>query len=334
MDATRVGNRYLGILYHYIRPPKPCDPFPRVLGTRVDEFRRQVRMLSEQYEPIRLDDARRFACEPAGLGTTREAVLVTLDDGLSDQHLAAQILHEHGIQGVFFVPTCIFVDQEPASPTIIHYCIAIDGISGFLESHRRAVAACGLPVDDYAVPFRKGTDDPWAAITQIKRLFKYRLGYANARRVLLHIYRDSLLPRWPDMLSIMHLTPEQLHDMVRMGHAIGAHTRSHFSVASNPLADGLFHKEMIEPRRYLEQTFHVPVNTFSYPFGGERDCLAEQDLLERTTEYDLAFTVHRILNTKHTPRVGLGRYAVHSTDDVCVLRQNLTKIARGERQGL
>ena len=321
---------YLGLCYHYIRPARARDPFPRIRGTRVKRFRGHVRMLKEHYRPITLADARRFSYDSWPPPADRPGVLVTFDDGLADQYLAAQILHDMGVQAVFFIPTCIFVDRVPAKPTIVHYALAIDGVVKFLASVRHALEHHRLPVDPYMREFDPAGAELWTTIGQIKALFKYRLGYANARRVLVHIYEESLRVRYPDLLEVMHLTAAQITDMLAMGHAIGAHTRSHFSVAASDLSDELFTREMIEPRDYLEHTFHTPVWSLSYPFGGARDSLEPDDLLRRTTAYTLAYTVQRIANTKAVSPLMLGRYSVHSTDDDQALRRKLAAIARGE----
>ena len=125
---------------------------------------------------------------------------------------------------------------------------------------------------------------------------------------------------------MMHLTEEQVKEMLEMGHSIGPHSHSHISIAATDLDDESFGKEMIEPRRYLEEKFNVSVYGFSYPFGLEKDCFCHEGLLRRTSDYRLAFTIERIVNTRETHPLELGRYMVTSRDDVNGLDRALKSI--------
>ena len=43
------ANGYISLCYHYIRPDKK-DPFPRILGTKTNEFKKQLTMLEQNFK--------------------------------------------------------------------------------------------------------------------------------------------------------------------------------------------------------------------------------------------------------------------------------------------
>ena len=325
-QAGPTTGGYVGLCYHYIRPPKDQDPFPRLLGTRREAFLQQLAMLKRHYEVLSPGDAQRFSYADFQLGPDRAGVLLTFDDALSDHYEAARLLAEQGIKALFFLPTCVLQDRLPANPTVIHYGIAAFGLEAFLGFYRAALEEHRLPLDQHDVRFERGSD-PWQAIAGLKTMVRYRLKPGQARAVLLHIYQQALVREYPDALARMHLSPEQVREILRMGHAIGVHSHSHVSVAGSALDEEQFTAEVVAPRRYLEETFGVPVNALSYPFGGKADCLTWESLIRRTRDYELAFTVEQILNTKETSPFELGRYMPVSTDTEAALHAVIERIA-------
>lgn len=72
------------------------------------------------------------------------------------------------------------------------------------------------------------------------------------------------------------------------------------------------------------------MTAFSYPFGEKKDCLASKELLEKTNEYQMAFTVEKIVNTVTISPFTLGRYQPVSTDDASHLHEILNDIIKQE----
>jgi peptidoglycan/xylan/chitin deacetylase (PgdA/CDA1 family) len=310
IEPTYHAN-FVSLCYHYIRP-RVADPYPRLLGTRKDEFVAHIRALRGQFRPV----------APQEIGVHGELVssdakcglLFTFDDGLADHLIAGEILAEEGLRGLFFIPTCILADGLPANPIVIHFATAIYGVDRFLHAYRQALEANGLPVERYDVPYLQGASDPWEAIRLVKLRTKYDLGYRNARVVLMGVYLGLLHAGDPQILSEMHLDASGIRKLLAMGHGIGAHSHTHLSVAASDLQDDAFETEIVQPRRYLEETFGVRVASMSYPFGGQNDCYTETELRPSESGYEYAFTVERKVNTPKTSRFALGRYMPTSTD--------------------
>ncbi|PCI29358.1 MAG: hypothetical protein COB67_04185 [SAR324 cluster bacterium] len=321
---------FVSLCYHYLRPKKGADLFPRLLGTRIEEFRQQVETLKKSYQVLSPEEILRFYRNEENFNMDKPSLLFTFDDGLSDHFLAAQILAEKGIKGLFFVPSCILSEKLPANPTIIHYCLAIYKVEGFLKVYRDAIAINNLSLAKFDITYRRGVDDPWEVIRTIKYFTKYKLGYINTRKILLHIYREHLLRDFPKIMEEMHLSKLQIQKVIAMGHSIGTHSHSHLSVAASELPKGDFYKEMIFPKSYLEETFGIPVYSMSYPFGGQKDCLKAKDLDDMQSAYDIIFTVEKVLNTQDTNPLELGRYMPMSTDNVTRIDHILQKMIQGQ----
>ena len=318
----------MGLCYHYLRLNKQSDPFPRILGTNIDEFQNHLSMLQKNYHMISLKDALSISTGEDGFNKKNTGILITFDDGLSDHYTAAKILSELNISAIFFIPTCILEEKLPANPTIIHYTIAVFGIEKFLKEFREILVNNKLDKKLFDVQYSKDKDNVLDIISKIKSTFKYKLRYYNSRKILLDIYKNLFSSEYKNMLSTIHLTESQIREMLEMGHYVGTHTYSHISVAATELNSDDFIKEIISPKNYLEQKFNTKVNSFSYPFGGKNDCLSSSELIKKTSEYNLAFTVEEILNTRNTSPYQLGRYQINSSDTSFKLNSIIQNISK------
>jgi len=304
---------WLGTCWHYIRKEKDS-----LLGHTEEEFKACLDMLAKDFiilEPK--PNAIPPFVEPGQIiwidrPDIFTGVLLTFDDGLEDHYRAAKILHERGLKAIFFIPTCIFQDNVPPNPNIIHYGIAEYRIKGFIEACEKADGPLGLNL----------TQSPDAIIKDIKKHFKYSLPPGYSRLILLEVYRELLLKNDPKILEKMCLTESQVKEMIQMGHTIGIHSRTHPHVVRSN-----FDFEINSPRAFMEEKFKVPVTAFSYPFGHkDRDCLPPALFKEHQDGYKYAFTVEEKVNRAGTDPYDLGRYMPHSTDTPERLKKKLKGI--------
>ncbi|KKU51526.1 MAG: hypothetical protein A3H69_01990 [Candidatus Sungbacteria bacterium RIFCSPLOWO2_02_FULL_47_9] len=322
---------FLGITYHYLREKSSQELFPRILGNKMDDLRRHIIALRERYYILSPEEAFDYMSGKKDFRSRQEnlGVLLTFDDGVSDHYKAAEILAEHNIFALFFIPTCIVADGEPASPNIIHYALAIYGIDRFLSFYREALEGIGLSVDAHDIIFKRGVDNPWDTIGEIKKVLKYRLNYTDSRKILMHMYRNRMLVDNPDILKFMHLTSRETSDMVKMGHSLGSHTHTHVSVAATELSQIDYEKEMDFPKRYLEERFKTNVRSISYPYGLKEDCLTAASLLERSGGYEFAFSVEPKVNEYGSNGLNLGRYMLSGSDTPETMMRSLELIEGG-----
>lgn len=313
MNSGCGNKKYFVLCYHYIRTPQDEIMFPRILGTTEKEFHDHILKFKDYFDFISISQINNIS----GIEKFSKKIplFFTFDDGLADHYFAAKILYEHGIRASFFIPTCIIEEKLPANPIIIHYFLAIFGIGKSLEIIRSIFYEFGYDTEGYDDLFERKFKDPWRKILDIKKLFKYRLSPQIGRLILLYIYKNFLLKQVPDLFNFMHLSVQQIKDIVRMGHSIGVHTDTHISVGSSQLSNEEFYKEIIGPKYILENITNTDIYMFSYPFGEKQDCLSAQSLIEKTKAYTIAFTVEEKVNTLETPLLEIGRFSPLSSQD-------------------
>lgn len=322
-----MKNGYLAICYHYIRPIIG-DQFPRILGTRADMFNEHIKALKKEYKIMSLSEANNFSYGKLNFSAGKTGLLFTFDDGLSDHYAAAQILADHKIKAVFFVPTCILTDGLPINPIIIHYSLAHYGIHEFLRVYRNALENYKININDFNVNYQPEVDNYREKIYEIKQIFKYKLSYENSRNILLFIYKNLFAKDFSEAMKIMHLTSGQIKNMLAMGHSLGAHSHSHPSVSGVNLSQTDLKKEMLFPKEYLEQAFECRIEAFSYPYGEEKDYSSSAEFIKQSKAYKLAFTTDKLFNTKNTSPLELGRYSVQSAENAGKVRANLKSLTQ------
>lgn len=301
------------LCYHYIIDNDHKRHFPRILGVPEEVFRKQVAAVRRKYciaEPQDLVKAANGINNPL---FGKKSVLFTFDDGLSSHLNSAKILAENDVKAIFFIPTCITIDHEPATPVIIHYLLASYGVDKFIEECKKTASLVNV-----SFPCMKlsNTDTVWQTIRNIKEFFKYNLDSDKSRYILLKVYSSLMLQQFPDAMKYLHLQKEGIREIVALGHSIGAHSRTHVSLLKTSNYITKIEQELVNPKHDLEEMFDCDVFSLSYPFGEDRDCLNPDELNRYTNQYSLAFTVNEHWNNHTTNRYQYGRYSVLSDDSV------------------
>ena len=318
-----MNKGFFALCYHYILQNNN-DPFPRILGTKLDDFNEHVKMIKNEFEILSLDRIHSLYTKKFELSKDKIGLLVTFDDGLADQFEAAKILTENDISAIFFIPTCIITEKLPANPIILHYAIAILGIKKFIEELKQIFEELIIKNQNSIPEFSKENDKIWKIIEDIKILLYYKIKPEETRRILLEIYKRLLIKN-NITIKDMHLTKKQIKKLLEMGHNIGTHSHTHISVANSELTKLQLKRELIQPKLILESEFNTNVISMSYPFGESKDCLSAQSLIEKTNSYQLAFTIKHKLNTKNNSPLEIGRYMVHSSDNSSKLNKILKR---------
>lgn len=320
-----VKNAYLSLCYHYVRSKAANALFPTLLGNTEEDFRIQIESFQKHFDYTYLDEVRDFHNNKIDF-EGKLKLLITFDDGLTDHYLAAKILQEYRVKAVFFVPTCIFVDKLPANPTIIHYALEKYRVDGFLDAYRKALNTLGMPLNKFDIQYTKGKDDPWAVIREIKVQFKYKFGGKEGRDILIHIYENTLLKDYPNIMDIMHCSVGELQEMIDMGHSLGVHTHNHISVSASDLTKEEFFDEIIKPQQYFKEYFGIDAYSLSYPYGKKDDCYDSDTLNGKTAKFDIAVTVEEKMNFRNTNPFEIGRYQPMSFDTADSILDKLEEI--------
>ncbi len=238
------------VTYHYIREHSGHG----VVGVTPRQFAQHVRAIRSQYDIVGLED---FQAWRTGDGP---AALITFDDALHDQQVAADILRTCQAPAVFFAPMRPYSDLEDRW-CMQHLLHALAEKLGFVELERRlAPALAALEIDEQDMHRRYHYEAPH------KRRLKYAAAFALApervRELLTAINREVGLSSDDWYLSL-----SQLQALQRAGHVIGGHGFDHLPY-SNMSADEQ-RRDMQRAQGLKTQLLGAAQRPLSLPFGAE-----------------------------------------------------------------
>jgi len=209
------------VMWHYVRSAVAL-PRTGYHGVTPDTFEKQLDALCERMTPVAWPAVVESLAGTSAL--PRDAVLLTFDDGLVDHHrVVLPALLTRGVTGVFFV-----LSRRPGdSLTVGHALHVLLGIWS-PDRVREEVADRLTPTDgeryraaerelERAVP--EDPDDIW------KRPLQREL--AEAAGPIARDLVDAAIGPESEVADALHLSPDQLRDIVDAGMTLGGHGRTH-----------------------------------------------------------------------------------------------------------
>lgn len=108
------------VMYHYVRDLERTR-YPEIKGRTTTDFRKQVAYLTRNYHPVTVQDL--IAALFHGESLPPNAMLLTFDDGYID-HFANvfPVLHDKGVQGLFFPPLPLHVVENSSALIVYIFC--------------------------------------------------------------------------------------------------------------------------------------------------------------------------------------------------------------------
>lgn len=268
--------RQLVVTYHYVRE-KNSDG---VTGITPSEFAAQIRAIQTGYRIVTMDEFAEYpeAGEPIAL--------ITFDDAVRDQFLAASILDDHGVPGVFFAPMRPYSNESDrwCAQHLLH---ALAEHFGWREFERRVE------------PFLAGVEIDTARMNHLyhyeapqKRRLKFALAFAIPPRRAWDILREinAGVGLSPDDWFMSRV---QLSELQTRGHALGGHGFDHvpFTVLSPD-------EQAVDMRRAagtMNALFGARPRPLAYPFGR---CDETTEALARACGYTMTFTTSDRVDAK------------------------------------
>lgn len=234
--------------YHYIRE-RDSDG---VTGISPAAFKSQIVAIKKQYEIVTAEDYVVRADHEDGLA------LITFDDAVKDQSLAADILDDLGVPGVFFAP------MRPYSNETDRWCAqhllhALAQHLGWAEFELRATVLLG----DVAIDVER-MNALYHYEVQPKRRLKYALAFgvppARASEILREL-NASVGLRADDW----YMSVAELRSLQDRGHALGGHGFDHVPYTSlSPTEQAA---DMRRAATTMTQLFGDRPRMLAYPFG-------------------------------------------------------------------
>jgi peptidoglycan/xylan/chitin deacetylase (PgdA/CDA1 family) len=248
--------RCLRILAYHRVLDIPSDGFPfdlELVSACTAAFRQQMAHLRKCWSPISLSAA--LDCVDAGRELPARAVVVSFDDGFSDNYTHAYpILREFDIPAVIFVST-YFVDTQRT--------LWFDQLAhAVLTTAQRALDlpwqdALPVPPDD------AGRRDLLAGLLRRLKTMENEQRLALLQSVAVQLRCPP--PARPHALSAP-LSWEQIAEMASQGIEIGSHTLTH-PILTTLDAPGI-RRELADSRARIETQLRRPVTLLAYPVGG------------------------------------------------------------------
>lgn len=307
--SDRIGINMI-LCFHYFQGDSP-KRFKHIIANDINVFFQFVKEISGS-KKISVINPVSFNIDDI----YKPSVLFTLDDGLSTQYHAAEILESYDIKAIFFISSCI-LDNMPANPMIIHHGISECGISNFLNLFNEAIKNRVSQPYKYMVNWNEN-HSPDTIINNIKSIVKYHLPHEISTEVLMDVYREHLLPDYNCEMSDIHLTKNQIQSILEMGHVLGCHTHNHIVINDNVCSkQDVIETQIIKSKQMISNEFNCNVDYFAYPFGSRIDTLSKYQNNVITNNFLKAFTTYDF--NKKTDNYNIGRYCVESNASVVEL---------------
>jgi peptidoglycan/xylan/chitin deacetylase (PgdA/CDA1 family) len=306
--ALRLAGRLRGegaaiLMYHSVveDPAQVADVLGGIAHSRLC-FQGQMELLARQFCPVSLTQLHGFL--RGDLELPRRAVVITFDDGYSDNHeFAIPILDRLAIPATFYVTVDCIENRKLPWPSRLRY--------SFRTTHKKSWINGGAWSLETAVDREK------AFLKACDEVCKLAGTVLESRLTSLE---EELDTRLPHDCGRMMMTWEQVGDLHRHGHIVGSHTMTHPNMAQ--LAPEDAHRELTESKRRIETQLNTTIEHFAYPCPALYPSWTQQTAQwSREAGYRTAVTTHSGL--------------VRTGQDVLLLRRVLpTKTIEGLRWNL
>ena len=293
------------VMYHYIRD-LPNTPFPRIKGMLVEDFRRQVQWLAENFEMATVESVLDFL--KGDYEPKRDLCILTFDDAFKD-HVdnALPILAEHKVQGVFGIITSSVEEQRVMPVHMNHFLAAALDFdqykSEFIKMLNETTTA--IRVDENEAQRSYPLDN--REVAAFKFLVNFLVPVATRDRIIGELF-EKHLGSGDAFARNLYMTWDEVRSLQNEGMSLAGHTHEHRPLSSLTAAE--LAQDLGRCRALLDQHALPQILwPFSYPYG-------------KTNSYSCA-VIERLQDTGFhcsfdTESGGNGRganlFALHRTD--------------------
>ena len=266
------------VVYYHIVSDREVPHVTNLYAFRsVSQFMRDMDVLLRFFRPLSLQD---FLAHLEGAQELpRKSFLLTFDDGLKECYeVVAPILKRKGIPATFFLCSAFTDNQELA------YDFKVSLLAGVLKG-RSLSAAKEVQVRELLEGAGIHGADPMSAL--------FSVGYRR-RRILDQIAAVLEFDFVEYLKKVQpYLTSDQVHELLKLGHAVGAHSIDHPRYSDLPLEEQLHQTR--ESIRFVRQRFSLDYAAFAFPSSDanvNREFFRE---IFRAREVDVCFGNHGLL---------------------------------------
>lgn len=317
-DDNKSKTKVSLICYHYI---KRDDEFQRIWAHDFKLFKTHIDYLKENYPPISL--------EQLELALNNKLVLppkcsiITFDDGLKEHVRVGEYLTQNKISAVFNVCGDVILKRKAVIVQTIHFGTAFFGVKKFAIMIEKYIQDESIKAKYRDLISNIEDRDIMTVHSSIKNFFNKNSEHYLILDTMRMFWKNELEKVTPGIFDRVFMDVEDLKYLISIGHSIGLHTASHISFKHSKEED-LFKKEIIDPKKSLEEILNYEIKCFAYPFGKEDDILESNQYYSKFREvgFDYIFTTYYDNIPSLRPQ-NLGRYLTQSGDSLEDLESNL-----------
>ena len=293
--------------YHRVGDPGECPYDPGTYSATADQFDAQIAYLKRRFRIVSLPEA----LELLDGGTRTPAILITFDDGYSDNYkVAFPILKSHGISGTFFLPTA-FVGSDRLPWW--------DAIAYMIRNTKRPSIKL-----DYPAPLEVDARVFRRTLRMVLRLFKSP-AMMDADRFFEQLSAATGIEAPARSAEPLFMDWAAVKDMAASGMEFGSHTHSHDLLARLTPERQLW--ELQHSRECIRRYGGIDVTTLAFPVGGRTTFSTETQAALAHSGYRGAFSFYGGVNVpKHTDRFDIRRAAVTMDFSLPVMRWRVSRM--------
>lgn len=242
------------MLYHRVLAPRIDS---RLLCVSPDRFDQQMSYIKNHYFVY---SYKNFIEDLKKGEFRKKSVFITFDDGYADNYAYAyKILKKYEIPAVMFITGNRERRDESWITKLENYF--------FVVKKQPSQICLNIGKKKYSFSLKNSTDKQTSFLI-ILELLKRSVSDIQ-QSVLSQIGKQIKVKIRPRMLY-RSLSKSEIRKMSLSGLIeIGGHTVDHIKLSAFDYKDQ--REEILKNKKYLESIIHKPVQTFSYPYGGEKD---------------------------------------------------------------
>jgi peptidoglycan/xylan/chitin deacetylase (PgdA/CDA1 family) len=246
---SRSGVNPIAVYYHLVSDSEVPHISNLYRFRNVSQFKRDLDVLLGSFHPVSLQDFLLSFDRQQEL--PKNSFLLTFDDGLAECYeIIAPILKQKGVPGTFFVCSA-FVDNKRLSydskKSLLVGLIKRGKLSLPDEARVHAILQeAGILELDLVLALLSVAYQKQFALDQIAEALHYDFS----------TYLKAFQP---------YLTSDQCAELLKMGHAIGAHSIDHPRYQDLPLAEQIHQTR--ESVRFVKERFSIKYGAFAFPYS-------------------------------------------------------------------
>lgn len=251
------------VTYHYVRD-LPRTPFPRIKGMLIDDFHRQIDLLSQHLEMASLESAIAFL--RGHYRPSRDLCLLTFDDGFKDHFTyVIPLLASRSIQGIFGIITSCIEEHRVATVHMNHFLMAH---LPFCEYQKAVLKRLQEDVGDIDVDKCAASESyplDTLEVASLKYLLNFLVAPPARDRVLREIF-VRYLGEEARFARQLYMNWNEVRQLQSAGMLIAGHSHEHNALATLSAAE--LSMDLHTCRNILDHRVSPQRRwPFSYPYG-------------------------------------------------------------------